>query len=54
MDEYILEIENKYDNYLMQTEQRGISYGELAYIQSLSESELHELEDDLERNQTND
>ena len=39
-EEYILNIQNKYDEYLMQTENRGISYGELAYIQNLNEKEL--------------
>ena len=49
MEEYILNIQNKYDEYLMQTENRGISYGELAYIQSLNEKELKEMEEELDK-----
>lgn len=48
MEEYILYIQNKYDEYLMKTENRNISYGELAYIQNLDEKELKELEEELE------
>lgn len=48
MEEYISYIQNKYDEYLMKTENRGISYGELAYIQNLDEKELKELEEELE------
>ena len=50
MNEYILHIQNKYDEYLMRTENRGMSYGELHYIQNLSEEELQELEEELEEN----
>ena len=48
MNEYAMYIQIKYDEYLMKTENRGISYGELAYIQNLSEEELQELEEELE------
>ncbi len=48
MEDYILEVERKYDEYLMKTEKRGISYGELAYIQNLSEKELKELEEEID------
>ena len=47
MEEYRLYIQNKYDEYLMKTENRGMSYGELAYIQNLSEEELKELEEEI-------
>ena len=49
MEEYRLYIQNKYDEYLMKTENRGMSYGELAYIQNLSEEELKELEEELDK-----
>lgn len=43
LNEYRLEVENMYDEWLMKTENRNISYGEIAHIQSLSEKELTEL-----------
>lgn len=49
MEDYILNIQNKYDEYLMQTENRSISYGELVYIQNLNEKELKELEEELDK-----
>ena len=48
MEEYILHIQSKYDEYLMRTENRGMSYGELYHIQNLSEKELEELEIELD------
>ena len=48
MEEYRLHVQSKYDEYLMKTENRGISYGELAYIQNLTEKELEELEIELD------
>lgn len=48
MEEYRLHVQSKYDEYLMKTENRGISYGELAYIQNLNKKELEELEEELE------
>lgn len=47
MNDYILEVQNKYDEYLMKTEKRGASYGERFYIQSLNEKELEELEEEI-------
>lgn len=47
MNDYILEVQNKYDEYLMKTEKRGASYGELVYIQNLNEKELEELEEEI-------
>ena len=51
MEEYRLHIQSKYDEYLMKTENRGISYGEIAYIQNLDEKELKELEEELEEDE---
>lgn len=48
MNEYVLWVQSKYDEYLMKTEKRGISYGELAYIQNLSEKELQDLEEEID------
>lgn len=53
MNEYMLHIQSKYDEYLMKTENRGISYGELAYIQNLTEKELEELEIELDEELNN-
>ena len=47
MNDYILEVQNKYDEYLMKTEKRGASYGELVYIQNLNKKELEELEEEI-------
>jgi DNA polymerase I-like protein with 3'-5' exonuclease and polymerase domains len=44
LNEHLIEIESKYDEYLMKTENRGMSYGELAYLQNLSKEELEEFE----------
>ena len=46
-EEYILEIERLYDEWMQQKENRGISYGEIAYIQNLEEDELNDLEEEL-------
>lgn len=46
-EEYLLYIQNLYDEYLMKTEKRRISYGELAYIQNLSMKELKKMEEEL-------
>ena len=43
-----LEVERLYDEYLMETENRNISYGEMAYIQDLDYFELENMRDDLE------
>ena len=39
-----------YDEYLMRTEKRGISYGELAYIQGLNKKQLRQFYNELEEN----
>ena len=49
LKEYLLEIQSKYDDYLMKTENRGISYGELAYLQGLSLGQLAEFEKELDK-----
>ena len=41
---------HQYDYYLQKTEGRGISYGEIAYIQGLNSKELEELYKELEDN----
>lgn len=46
-DEYKDYITQLYDEYLMKTENRGISWGELAYIDGLTMEELKELENGL-------
>ena len=40
MFEFRLEAQARYDNYLYATEQRGKSYGEVAYIDGLGKREL--------------
>lgn len=45
--EYQLQIQNMYNEYLEQSENRNISYGEIAWIESLKE--LNELEFELEQ-----
>ena len=46
-EEFRLEVQRMYDEYLYKTEKRGISYGEIAHIESLSERELQEFYDEL-------
>ena len=53
-EEYLREVCNKYDEYLQKTENRGISYGELAYLQSLSLGQLSEFEKELDKELEND
>ena len=48
MEDFKLEVQSMYDEYLMKTENRGISYGEIAHIQSLSEKELVEMVNELQ------
>lgn len=48
LDELKMEVESRYDDYLYMTEHRGISYGEIAYIQGLTEKELEDFSEDLE------
>lgn len=37
-----------YDDYLMRTEKRGISYGEILYIQGLTKPQLRQFYQELE------
>lgn len=48
LDELKMEVESRYDDYLYMTEHRGISYGEITYIQGLTEKELEDFSEDLE------
>lgn len=48
--EFIEHIITIYDEYLQLTENRGISYGEIAYIQGLKKKELLALNDEIEIN----
>lgn len=48
LDEYKLEVQSRYDDYLAMTEHRGISMGEITYIQGLTKKELDEFSEDLE------
>lgn len=48
LDELKMETQAYYDDYLMATENRGISYGEIAYIQGLSREELEDFCEELE------
>jgi hypothetical protein len=50
MEEFRNEVIRLYDEYLMQEEKRGVSYGELAYIQDLNDEELNELYNELLKN----
>lgn len=55
--ERILYIQNLYSEHLERTEKRGISYGELCFIENLEGGALDELErtlETLEGNETND
>ena len=53
-EEYLREVVSKYDEYLMKTENRGISYGELAYLQGLILEQLEEFEKELDKELEND
>ena len=47
-EQLLLEVTSLYDEYLQETEKRGVSYGELAYLQSLSVECLEELKKEIE------
>ena len=47
--EYIIYLENKYDLLMNIKEERGISYGEIAYIESLDKKGLEDLEDEIQK-----
>lgn len=42
-EEFNMAVQNAYDEVLMATEGRGISYGECAYIEGLSEDDANAL-----------
>lgn len=46
--DYASYVQTIYDELLEQQEQRGISYGEIAYIDSLSQEQLNNLELEIE------
>ena len=46
-NELLNEVQTHYDEYLQQNEKRGISWGEIAYLQGLSDEELTELDDEI-------
>ena len=48
-EEYQLQVQSLYDEYLTKVYNRNISYGEIAWIQSLPEKDLTEFENELER-----
>lgn len=48
LDELKMETQSRYDDYLMATENRGISYGEMAFIQGLDHEELDDFCEELE------
>ena len=52
MQDYRDEVQSRYDDYLMKTEKRGISYGEVVHIQGLNRKGLDGMSaelDDFER-----
>lgn len=53
LEEYRLYVQSRYDEYIQATEKRGASWGEVAYIEGLSEKELDnmcaELDEELKK-----
>lgn len=47
MDDFTDEVIERYDEYLMASEGRGISYGEIAYINTLGKEELNALYEEV-------
>ena len=47
-EELLFEITSLYDEYLQETEKRGVSYGEIAYLQSLNVESLEEIKKQIE------
>ena len=45
-EEFNMAVEDIYDEYLMKTEGRGLSYGEVAHIEELSDDEARALYDE--------
>lgn len=46
-EEYKLYVQDIYDKLMSIKEERGISYGEINYIENLTEKELHNLENEI-------
>lgn len=46
-EEYIMYIQNLYNEWIEKEENRNISYGELAYIQDLNDKDLKDMEQEL-------
>lgn len=57
LEELKMETVSRYDDYLYETEHRGVSYGEIAHIQGLNRQELEdfceELENEIEKGENN-
>ena len=47
LNDFRLEVERLYNEYLEKTENRNTSYGELLYIQELDEKELNDMYEEL-------
>ena len=47
-EELLFEVTSLYDEYLQETEKRGVSYGEVAYLQSLNVESLEEIKKQIE------
>lgn len=45
--EYIMYVEKLYDALMSVKEERGISYGEMAYVESLNKKGLKDLEEEI-------
>ena len=48
LEELKMETQMLYDDYLYETEHRGISYGEMAFIQGLNREELEDFCEELD------
>lgn len=48
-EEFVIEVQRVYDEYLMKSEGRGMSWGECAYIENLNEEELKALYEEAEK-----
>lgn len=46
-DEFVEEVIEVYDEYIREKEGRGISYGEIAYIDGLKKKELNNLYEEI-------
>lgn len=47
LEEFRLEVERLYDEWLEKTEKRNTSYGELLYIEGLNEKDLNDMFEEL-------